>query len=840
MKHLQKYISAGHDTLKLLLTGGILFSAGTLILAADDDDEQVEAAKAKDAAIIETVKDAKKSGQKELEKVDKVISQGKALAKEGKFAEAVGFLQKAQSQLEQIGGEMAKQKLRSLNTYVNNFRHRWADSIMDKARASAVAGKYEEAINTASEAALADPTKNDEVTKFIDRCKTMQGGKEFRDKTTLSNIDPQGKKSAEDVNQLLREATVLYQNRKYIEVRNKLEKVFLADPHNLQAMELLNSTYNKLYEYALKRREADVEEMVAMNSWYWTETVMATQLERTANESATVKTNVGNSVYDKMENIIFPSVEFDDADIYSVIRYLNKTSKRYDPDKEGINIVSGFTRETANMLPKITMSFAKIPMSEVLRYLCKGVGLKYKIDEGAIIIGTGIDEMQTEYFPIRGDLIGDITGIKVDETTGALVSGTKDKEKDKFIEKGTSTSTTKEFTKDDDKDKDKKAPSLTTTALVKYFSDRGVGFDVGSTIAYDRGSGKLIVKNSLENLRRMDELLRQLDVIKTPLVMVEAKIVEIQQVDVEELGFDWIFNVPNNPNSPGTDHPNWWINQFTQGGTTTNLQGQPLRHYTPSDPNSSGTTNRSYKVVNDLRIFPNFQGSAFGDTTVNMDLTVNAISQNSRSEILSTPRLLTTSGSEASIRMVEANYFPSSWENPTVTVNGATVAITAPIPDFGEATDVGILFTIRPVVNPDNYTITLHLVPQVVNFAGKNSETVSIQTGTVTAEGEAKPGSQNNYEIWMPIIGRRDLDVNIKVYDGETIVLGGMVDNRNMYRDDKWPIIGEVPLVGRLFSSQLAYTEKVNLLIFVTTRLVNNDGVPVRKNKQRAVADFYR
>jgi general secretion pathway protein D len=92
----------------------------------------------------------------------------------------------------------------------------------------------------------------------------------------------------------------------------------------------------------------------------------------------------------------------------------------------------------------------------------------------------------------------------------------------------------------------------------------------------------------------------------------------------------------------------------------------------------------------------------------------------------------------------------------------------------------------------------------------------------------------------MPIIGRRDLDVNIKVYDGETIVLGGMVDNRNMYRNDKWPIIGEVPLIGRLFSSQLAYTEKVNLLIFVTTRLVNNDGVPVRKNKQRAVADFYR
>lgn len=829
MKRLQQYIFVSPGALKLLVASCTLVWVTAGYLSAADDDEQDET-KAKEAAVVETVKDAKKTGQKELDKVDKIITQGKALAREAKFAEAVGYFQKAQSQLEQLNGEMAKQKLRSLNTYLNNFRSRWSDAIMDKARASAVAGKYEEAINTASEASLADPGKNDLVTKFIDRCKTMQDSREFRDKTTLKKFDPQSEKTAIDINQLLREAVVLFQNKKYIEVRNKLEKVFLADPHNLQAMELLNKTYDKLYEYALKRRQTDVEEMLAMNSWYWNETVMATQLERAVTGGATVKSNVGNSIYEKMENIIFPSVEFDDADIYSVIRYLNKTSKRYDPDKEGISIVSGFTRETANALPKITMSFAKIPMSEVLRYLCKGVGLKYKIDEGAIIIGTGVDEMQTEYFPIRGDLISDITGIKTDETAAAAPA------KEKFLGVGGTTITKDGLTKDDDKER--KPVSLTSVALIKYFTDRGISFGEGATIAYDRGSGKLIVKNSLENLRRLDELLRQLDLIKTPLVMVEAKIVEINQVDVEELGFDWMFNVPYSPTSPSTDHPNWWINEVLGQ----NQQGNPVRHYTPTDPNATQSTpdNRNYKVINDLRIFPNFQGSAFGDTQVNMDLTVNAISQNSRSEVLSTPRLLTTSGSEASIRMVESTTFPTSWDNPAVTVNGATVSITAPIPQFGEATDIGILFTIRPVVNPDNYTITLHLVPQVVTFAGKNTETVSIQTGTVDAQGVAKTTSNNTYDIWMPMIGRRDLDVNVKVYDGETIVLGGMVDNRSMYRDDKWPIIGEVPLVGRLFSSQLAFTEKVNLLIFVTTRLVNNDGIPVRKNKQRAVADFYR
>ena len=76
----------------------------------------------------------------------------------------------------------------------------------------------------------------------------------------------------------------------------------------------------------------------------------------------TVSENIsGTGVYGKMETIIFPNIEFEDADIFSVIRYLNRGSKRYDPAKEGISIVAGFTKETASKLPKITMHFSKIP-----------------------------------------------------------------------------------------------------------------------------------------------------------------------------------------------------------------------------------------------------------------------------------------------------------------------------------------------------------------------------------------------------------------------------------------------------------------------------------------------
>jgi len=95
-------------------------------------------------------------------------------------------------------------------------------------------------------------------------------------------------------------------------------------------------------------------------------------------------------------------------------------------------------------------------------------------------------------------------------------------------------------------------------------------------------------------------------------------------------------------------------------------------------------------------------------------------------------------------------------------------------------------------------------------------------------------------DIKMPIISRRDLDTNVKVFDGETIVLGGMLQDQTIERNDKWPILGDIPLLGRLFSSQMNKTEKINLLIFVTARLINNDGVPVREGTLRGVPEFNR
>ena len=88
----------------------------------------------------------------------------------------------------------------------------------------------------------------------------------------------------------------------------------------------------------------------------------------------------------KLKKTIFPEVKLENADIFTVIRYLNRYSKRNDPDKRGVPVIAGFAIKTANKLPKIAMKYSNISMYDFLDKLCKYTGLKYEIQQGAVIL----------------------------------------------------------------------------------------------------------------------------------------------------------------------------------------------------------------------------------------------------------------------------------------------------------------------------------------------------------------------------------------------------------------------------------------------------------------------
>ena len=649
-----------------------------------------------------------------------------------------------------------------------------------------------------------DPSFYKSVTTFMEDCDKMVEAIQFRNETSLSAVDPDNKRRKANIDVLLRESRILYKNKKYEKVRDNMEKVLVLDPYNQDAMTLLNKTYKKLYDVGMLRRENDALERLTEVEWKWNEAVLPED-SSISEEVPREMTGNRSTLYDKLQKIMIDKILFETTDIQSILARLAALSKENDPEGVGVSIIP--PPDIAVRSRKIPyLELEKVPLMEVLKYVCELAGLKYKIEDRAVLVGTeGIDDMEHGFFQVRNSLINRIAAEvgpkeeKEEEKTG----GIKDRV-DTFTDEGAFDEASTEL---------KSFAAVTPEMLKQFFNDRGISFeDPNSSIAFDTKTNKLIVKNTPDNLRRMDALLKEID-IQTPLVLIEAKILEISMNAVEELGFDWTLTYLNTNNNQ----------RFTFG----NLPVSNL--YRPSSEANN-------KLINNMNILPNF-GS---DNQFNLFLSVRAIDRTDRAEVISSPRLLTTSGQEASLNVDQQRYFPDSWDDPEVTIiNGTSYTYNPPVPDFEEQA-VGTIFKVTPTVSPNNYTIIVKMNTDISKMTGWSNYDYSIIIGGLmnspadTTIGNVPP------KMKMPEFSRRVVDTSVKIYDGETVVIGGILEDMASKKDDKWPFLGDVPMLGRLFTDSFSKSQKTNLLIFVTSRLMKGNGLPVRDSRAQGLFEFTR
>lgn len=83
--------------------------------------------------------------------------------------------------------------------------------------------------------------------------------------------------------------------------------------------------------------------------------------------------------------------------------------------------------------------------------------------------------------------------------------------------------------------------------------------------------------------------------------------------------------------------------------------------------------------------------------------------------------------------------------------------------------------------------------------------------------------------ISQPIFSTKKITTSVKVYDGATVVLGGLVSDQSIMMDDKVPVIGSVPYVGKLFQSKVEQKRTKNLVMFVSVKVVDPSGSRVNR-----------
>lgn len=766
--------------------------------------------------------------------------------REDEFAKAEELYSAALERLELVSeGEKIAEKKQRIQDALYSLKADWAEELAKDARNTLELRKFDEAVQRAEEARSMMPEKTEELDELITKINEKRREAELRELSSQPQTDP-GKADRDfDIQVLLEKGKLLFKNNRLADARDYYEQILLKDPYQMEAIRGLRKIHEKLSEVSFEKRQTTVEELMAEVRWKWNEPVtpLLAGPATTGTGNEIRKSEDESGIRSKLDSIIIPSISFpQQTKVEDIVFNLRQRSRDLDPDGEGVNILlqldpnvkggatepladaydtafpendgfgaefggGGFdtpefgmpaTAASTKYEPTIRLSLDNVSLGEAIRYICKMANLRYRIESTAVLIAhkdIPISEMETRFYSVEA---GVLDAGKTRSNTGEFRAGDADN-----------------FFGDDDGNNDEGEgnPQLN---LRQMFSNFGVDFPSGSRISYYPRTGKLIVHNTPENLRKLERVLKEINITPRQ-VTIEAKFVEVSQTDLEELGLEWTLAQAQGARDDS--------NLVSVGGGDSFLAiadefGQP---YGISD---------GVRFADATASIAKFTG-ILGDIEFNAIL--HALEQKSSSDVLNASKVTTLSGNTAILRAVLEQRYVTEWNEPEIDHSpDGGVTLTPPTPEFGDERDTGVILEVTPQVAADGYSIDLELNPQVIDFLGYDN---SLNQVVPIGDGS---GSTVTYNYSVAQFAARTVETKVIVWDGETVVLGGMIQERISKINDKVPFLGSIPYLGKLFQSNSEQSQKRNLLIFVTARLVDPAGLPIRANEVRGLPDFRR
>lgn len=615
--------------------------------------------------------------------------------------------------------------------------------------------------------------------------------------------------------------------------QNTLEQALAADPSNAEAQFFINRLHRESAGPSGTRAQTS-DAMLGAVDRAWQRPSAQREAE------GTVAASTGPSpLQDKLHRIIIPSVNFSGLEIGRVINTLSALTEEYDltgPSPKGVNLI---LVDPSLAHPLINLTLRNLSLKRVLDFITESVGYQYEVQADAVIIRPGGEQsaLTTQFFAIARSTV--LRMIGQPRASGGTRVGPL------ALPVGNELTMVGEG-----------------QAIRDFLQLAGVIFEgvVGSTLAFD--GSQLIVTQTPRNLERIQNILTRYNEVRQ--VEIEAKFLEVQQGALEELGVQW------NLGKKATQHSGAAVSNYqtanrslahaftndSGGGrgsivrgmvgattTTSTLDATgaildstltsstgsptpdvPILNYPPSIP---GTNNLGV-IANPLATISGIIGE------FNLNAVVRALSQKAGTELLSAPKLTVLSGNLATITVAQELRYPQSFgqvqsQVGTGSASGggsAGVAITAGTPQEFTTRNVGVELKVTPTVEEDDYSISLDLNPKVTEFEGfveYGGQSIAISGGTTVTVPSG---------FFQPIFGVREMSTKVTIWDGATLVMGGLTREDVKNVSDKVPVLGNLPGLGRFFRSKGESTQKRNLLIFVTANLVSPGG----SLKKQAVA----
>lgn len=804
--------------------------------------------------------------QREMIRRQDAVAQGDALLIEGRAAYEKGDYQQAVDKYRQALDGLPDAPM------VSDRRASYIAHLSDASVALAMqnrkVGKYSEA-RTLLEGVIAVDAENIDAKREL-------GYLEDPIRTNPA-LTYEHTKNVDQVRRSLYTAEGNYNLGKYNEAKRNYEDVLRLDAYNTAArrgLEKLAAARSDYYRAAYDHTRA---ELLSQVDAAWELSVPPdAPIDGDVTPGGNGPTEGVAYIQRKLNNIIIPRIDFEDTTVEEAIDFLRLRASELDvgeldPAKKGVNFVIRRPRANAAAGPADAgvaagapadlplggadpgtlrvkeLRVRNLPLAQALKYICDQTKLRYKVDDFAVTLVPATeagDEIFTRTFTVPPDFQSALDSGEEGAGGGAAADPFADAAAGGGAKKLT--------------------PRKPIQELLK---NSGIVFGEGSSATLSSG-GTLLVTNTPSELDKVEQLVQTTS--KAPKqVKITTKFVEISQENNDELGFDWIVNPFGLSNtvfgSGGT--------QGNQGGRVggdfispvngTSVDGIPAD---PSQGTSNGVTNglrsgdqainrnnidailnNPSRTAQSANVAPGIAAltGLFSDGQV--QLIMRGLAQKKGTDLMTAPSVTAKSQQKATIEIIREFIYPTEYEPPELpnstgsTVSGgfglgglggggggASFPVTPATPTAFDTRNTGVTLEIEPTIGENDFVIDLRFVPEIVEFEGFINYGSPIQSPSTDALGNPVVSVITENRIEMPVFSARRVNTQLTIYDGYTVAVGGLMREDVQNVEDKVPILGDIPIIGRLFQSKSENRIKSNLIIFVTAQIIDATGRPLR------------
>lgn len=705
-------------------------------------------------------------------------------------------------------------------------------------------------------------------------------------------LTPQHIGDVEEVVRLLSLAQGYYDLGKFDEALKTYKAVAQYDEYNAAAQRGIEQVSRAISRAATSAHNATRSRMLAEVEGSWDQlakdTATPTLAAEAPSEGTSPESTLGtdeSSHAAALARMEVPSIAFDNLSLDEVIEILSGYIKRFEAQgtlsQRHINVGTDFGAADPNDVQKvrsqrITLNLGNVTLKDVLDEVARIFSLEYYYDSMGIKFA----------LPGQGKLVDHVfMGVAPHVFDNIGSAGDEEEDGDDTEDEAYATPS-----------RGMRVAKLDPAAALKA---AGITFPKGAYAVYHASSRTLRVRNTQSNVSRIAEIVHN-HPTKDWIVVLNVIAVEISQDDMEDLGFDWVFSMnlggelysTGGQTQQGNDQLGLTLSSdqkrvpMNQAPLATSGLRSIRQVADAGDIGrliSLGSVDSYQSLHNEGSRSPSIFGVRGVWSVADVTMLMRGLSQKKGADFMSTPRLVFDPRTEEAITFVNVRemFIPQNYDPPEIYQSGSSsnnnpydnynyqngnrnnnwnnnnnnrqysgsvaMAIGAQPNDFvryGVDEDnlggIGSVMRVHKAEpSPDGRTVNLALTTVVNDFEG------FIDWGTPIYAAMMTPGSGNKIKrvtlsanhIFQPIFKRYLTNTNITVANGAVVVMGGMKDARVVRYEDKVPVLGDLPLVGRLFRSAGESTSRRALMIFAKVNIVDPTGRDIRSGDANATTE---